>query len=205
MNGSVGCGYRRMANGRARLGLVLMAAMALPGAALAATAPTIANNTFASTPVGQSMTQTVTLTLTSAGAIKSIALATGTASSKEYTLKGVSGCATDGTTVNASGTVCSVSVMYAPLHPGSLAAPNLSRNAQLLFTDGGSNVTAYGLAGSGNEGGWACRARNDFAVCGCAVYGGGNVAAGQRAWAGERSICGERRGGHQRELSICDV
>ena len=40
---------------------------------------------------------------------------------------------------------------YTPLHPGSLAAPNLSRNAQLLFTDGGSNVTAYGLAGAATK------------------------------------------------------
>jgi sugar lactone lactonase YvrE len=115
------------------------------------TAPTIANNTFASTPVGQSLTQTVTLTLTSATAIKSIALATGTSASSEYTLKSVSGCTVDGTTVNASGAVCSLTVKYTPLSPGSLASPTLSRNAQLLYTDGASNVTAYGLSGAATK------------------------------------------------------
>jgi hypothetical protein len=134
------------------LGLTFALVAMLPSVAHAITTPpTIAKNTFASTPVGQSLNQTVTLTLTSASAIKSIALATGTSASNEYTLTSVSGCAVDGTTVNASGTVCSLSVKYTPLSPGSLASPGLSRNAQLLYTDGASNVTAYGLSGAATK------------------------------------------------------
>jgi len=135
-----------------RVHAVLMGlAMGMGGATAShavVTPPTIANNTFASTPVGQSLTQTVTLTLTSAQAITSIALATGTAASSEYTLESVTNCTVDGHTSNAANTVCKLSVKYTPLFPGSLAAPNLSRNAQLLYTDGNSNVTAYGLSGA---------------------------------------------------------
>ena len=128
--------------------LLAIAALSFTSAAYAVTPPTISSNTFPSTAVGQTVTQTVKLTLTSASAIKSIALATGSAASKEYTLKSISGCTVDGTTVNASGTVCSLSVSYTPLYPGSLVSPKLSRNAQLLYTDGSSTVTAYGLAGA---------------------------------------------------------
>jgi hypothetical protein len=153
---TIGCGKGRVTRrgtcAQGRLALTLTLAALLPSAACAiTTAPTIANNTFASTPVGQSLTQTVTLTLTSATAIKSIALATGTSDSSEYTLKSITDCIVDGTTVNASGTVCDLSVKYTPLSPGSLASPTLSRNAQLLYTDGASNVTAYGLSGAATK------------------------------------------------------
>jgi hypothetical protein len=154
VSGTIGCGKGRYTRCgvRAQVGLALTMAALLPSVAYAITTPpTIANNTFASTPVGQSLTQTVTLTLTSASAIKSIALATGTSASSEYTLKSVSDCTVDGTTVNASGTVCSLSVKYTPLSPGSLASPALSRNAQLLYTDGSSTVTAYGLSGAATK------------------------------------------------------
>jgi sugar lactone lactonase YvrE len=133
------------------LGLLLILALATGAHALGNPTPTIANNTFASVAVGQSQTQTVTLTLTSATAIKSIALATGTAASSEYKLNSVTGCTVDGATVNTSGTVCNLSVTYTPLYAGSLASPRLSRNAQLLYTDASSNVTAYGLSGAATK------------------------------------------------------
>jgi hypothetical protein len=86
----------------------------------------IGNTTFASTPVGQTITQTVTLTLGSAGIIlKSIALPPGFT---DYTLGTITGCKIDGVTANSLGTVCSIPVTFTPLQPG------YARNAPLLVT-----------------------------------------------------------------------
>jgi hypothetical protein len=133
-----------------RLAAMLAILLGSAGAAHAAvTGPTIANNTFASIAVGQSETQTVILTLTSPEVISSIALHGG--ASSEYTVESVTGCTLGGSTPQPIGTVCNVSVKFAPLHPGSLASPSLSRNATLLFTDGDANVFAYGLAGAATQ------------------------------------------------------
>jgi sugar lactone lactonase YvrE len=109
---------------------------------------TVANTTFSSIPVGQSSTQSVTLTLNSAVAIKSIALGSGIT---EYKLGTVTGCKTDGVTVNAAGAVCTIPVTYSPKAPGSIASPAVARSAPLLVTDveSGSAVTyAFGLIGA---------------------------------------------------------
>jgi hypothetical protein len=133
-------------NTRVQLGFVLLVTAVAPSLAFAGTtAPTIANNTFASTQVGGSLTQTVTLTLTSAETISSIAI---TPASTEYAIQSVSGCKTDGVTQSSVGTVCDVSIKFTPQLPGSTVSPAFARNATLLFTDSSANVFAYGLTGA---------------------------------------------------------
>jgi trimeric autotransporter adhesin len=129
-----------------QLGFALLVAALSPSAALAVTtAPTIGNNTFASTAVGGSLTQTVTLTLPSAETIKSIAIQP---ASTEYSIQSITGCTANNSTQSASGTVCDVSVKFTPQLPGSTVSPTLARNATLLFTDSNGNAFAYGLTGA---------------------------------------------------------
>ncbi len=109
---------------------------------------TLANNVFPSTPVGESTTQSVTLTLNAALALESITIPAGFS---DYSLGEISGCILDGATVNAAGTVCTLSVTYTPIAPGSTASPMLARTAPLLVTDieAGNPVTYnFGLTGA---------------------------------------------------------
>jgi sugar lactone lactonase YvrE len=134
---------------RASLGFALLIAAMSPTALHAATTgPSISNNTFASTPVGGSLTQTVTLTLTSAETIKSIAIQPGVPGATEYALSSVTGCTVDNATQSPVGTVCDLAVKFTPQLPGNTTSPTFARNATLLFTDSGGNVFAYGLTGA---------------------------------------------------------
>jgi hypothetical protein len=137
-------------NLRVQLGFVLLiAAMAVPTVARAiTTGPTISNNTFSSTPVGGSLTQTVTLTLTSVVTIKSIAIQPGVPGAAEYAIQSVTGCTVDNVTQSSVGTVCDVSIKFMPQLPGNTTSPTFARNATLLFTDSGGDVFAYGLTGA---------------------------------------------------------
>jgi hypothetical protein len=135
---------------RISIAFALSALPLLCASAIQAATPTftVAGNLFPSTPLGQSTTQNVMLTVNTAVAIKSIALETGFS---EYKLGAVSGCKTDGATVNAAGAVCTLSVTFTPKALGSTASPATARTAPLLVTDieGGSPVTyAFGLLGA---------------------------------------------------------
>src|SRR5580692_7493534 len=100
----------RTSSGRMVAFAGLLALLAMPSAAGGATPTfTIANNLFASMEIGQSSTQSVTVTLNVAVAIKSIALGAGFT---EYKLGTVSGCKVDGVTVNGAGTVCTLPVTF---------------------------------------------------------------------------------------------
>lgn len=134
---------------RASLGFTMLIAAMPPAAARAAiTGPAISNNTFASTPVGGSLTQTVTLTLTSAETIKSIGIQPGVPGAAEYALSSVMGCTVDNATQSPVGTVCDLAVKFTPQLPGNTTSPTFARNATLLFTDSSGNVFAYGLTGA---------------------------------------------------------
>lgn len=136
-------------NLRASLGFALLIAAMAPAAIHAATTgPTISNNTFPSTPVGESLTQTVTLTLTSVETIKSIAIQPGVPGATEYALQSITGCTVDNATQSPVGTVCDLSIKFTPQLPGNTTSPVFARNATLLFTDSGGNVFAYGLTGA---------------------------------------------------------
>jgi trimeric autotransporter adhesin len=109
---------------------------------------TVANNVFPSTPVGQSTTRSVTVTLNAALALQSIAIPAGF---KDYSLGQITGCTIDGATVNPAGAVCTVDVTYTPIAPGSTASPMLARTAPLFVTDieSGNPVTYnFGLMGA---------------------------------------------------------
>ncbi len=117
--------------------------------ASSATSPTqnasfiLGNAVFPLTAVGQNKIQTVTLTLNTAAALTSIALAPGFS---EYSLGVIAGCALDGITINPAGTICSIPITFTPIAPGI-------RNAPLTVTtvESGANVPyAFGLTGTGS-------------------------------------------------------
>jgi len=103
---------------------------------------TAANTAFPITTVGASSTQTVTLTLAKAVALRSVAIQSGFT---EYSIGTITGCAVDGTTVNPAGSVCSVPITFTPSAPGA-------RNAPLGVVDlegGNAQPYAFGLTGTG--------------------------------------------------------
>jgi hypothetical protein len=105
------------------------------------TSYTLGNAVFPPTAVGQSITQTVTLTLNNAVALNAIAIASGFG---EYTLGTVAGC-TIGGALNAAATVCSVPITFTPAAVGI-------RNAPLQVVDveaHGPVPYAFGLSGTG--------------------------------------------------------
>ena len=102
---------------------------------------TLGNAVFPPTAVGQSTTQTVTLTLNNEVALNSIAITSGFG---EYTLGTVAGC-TIGGALNAAATVCSLPVTFTPAAVGI-------RNAPLHVVDVETNGPvpyAFGLSGTG--------------------------------------------------------
>lgn len=130
--------------------LATLALLPLCAGSIHAATPTftVAGNIFPTTPLGQSTTQNVTVTVNAAVAIQSIALQPGFT---EYKLGAVTGCTVDGKTVNAAGAVCTIPVTFAPKALGSTASPATARTAPLLVTDieSGSPVTyPFGLLGA---------------------------------------------------------
>ena len=103
---------------------------------------TVANATQFLAAVGQTQTQTVSLTLNNAVALKPMAILSGFT---EYTVGTVTGCAVDGATVNPAGTVCQIPVTFAPLSPGIRTAPLI-----VTTTENGGTPYAFGLSGTGS-------------------------------------------------------
>ena len=102
---------------------------------------TLANNIFPATVVGSSTTQTITLQLHNALALKSFAIQTGFT---EYSLGSITGCAVDGTTVNPAGSICSIPVTFTPSAPGLRSAPLV-----LITAQSGGTPYVFGLSGMG--------------------------------------------------------
>lgn len=124
------------------LALVSPAWASSPAVTLAA--GSAANALFPVTSVGQtSSAQTLQLQLNSALAIASITVPPSTGGNQEFTVGSISGCAADGSTVNAANSVCSVSVSFAPRFPGLRQQP-------LVVTDSTGVTYAFGLTGIGN-------------------------------------------------------
>lgn len=131
----------------ARTGILLALGLFFVAAALAQNI-TVSNNVFSSTAVGATASQTVSVTLHAAVALKSISIPS---EFTEFSVGTITGCTVDGSTVNASGTVCSVPVTFRPAAPGSSASPSTARTAPLQVTDiESSNPVTYslGLLGS---------------------------------------------------------
>ena len=102
---------------------------------------TIGNAVFPSTPVGQSITQTVTVQLNSALALNSIAISS---QSTEFVVGTLSGCVINGTTVNAAATICQVPVTFTPSVPGMRIAPLIVTTAE-----NGGTPYLFALIGTG--------------------------------------------------------
>ena len=107
---------------------------------------TVGNNVFPATPVGQSDTQTVALTLANARVLQSIAIPSGYT---EFKIAGaVSGCAIDGLTMNPAGSVCQVAITFAPAMAGNAASLTSARTAPLILTTD-EGIFTFGLIGTG--------------------------------------------------------
>ena len=120
---------------------VALPAVLLVGAANAQTfsAPPVI---FAPTGSNNGLTQQVSVTLTAASTIRSIAIPLPLAAQPEFFFVDNGGCVEDGTTVNAPGTVCSLTVRFHPAIAGL-------RTASLIITDGAGNATAIPISGVG--------------------------------------------------------
>jgi hypothetical protein len=109
--------------------LILFSMFAVPGANAASsvapvtqTLPATGPITFADTAIGSSNVASVQLTINTAGTL-TLSAPTSAGNVKEYTVGAVSGCTADGTTIVASGSVCSFTVTFAPHYPGIRQAP----------------------------------------------------------------------------------
>jgi sugar lactone lactonase YvrE len=100
--------------------------------------------TLPATTVGTgSGPQNLLLKTTSAVSITSFTVPLSQGSKKEYTVGTVTGCTVDGSTVNPSGTICTVPITFTPAYPGTRAVP-------LHIVTSGGNVN-IALAGSGTS------------------------------------------------------
>jgi hypothetical protein len=133
----------------------------------------VAGNTqFPPTQVGQTTTQVVTLTLNTAVALKSIAIRSGFA---DFSVGAVTGCTVDGATVNMAGTICQISVTFAPVAAGNATSPASGRIGPLVVTtaENGGTPYVFGLLGTG-QGPVAALTPGVISI---AVEGGGGVCA----------------------------
>ena len=99
------------------------------------------NTIFPATAVGQSSaSQTLQIVINTASAIQSISVPAGFS---DFSLGSISGCTVDGSTVNAAGTVCTLSATFSPQYAGL-------RTAALTIADGTGTKSTVGLRGIGN-------------------------------------------------------
>ncbi len=100
------------------------------------------STTFASTAVGSSSAaENFFLQATSAETLTSIIAGQSQGSKQEYGLGAITGCTVNGSTSNASGTVCTVPITFSPAYPGV-------RNVPLSAVTGAGTVK-FGLSGTG--------------------------------------------------------
>ncbi len=99
--------------------------------------------TLPTTVVGTtSISQDIFVQLTATSAISSITVPKAQNNVQEFTVGTVTGCATDGTTSNASGAVCTVPITFNPQYPGP-------RMGALTVNNGSTVVGTAGLYGTG--------------------------------------------------------
>jgi len=97
---------------------------------------------FPATGSNTGTTQTIAVHVVTAAAISSITVPVSFVANPDFVVLGQTGCTVDGTTVNAAGTTCSVTVGFRPVAAGV-------RTGTLLITDGAGATTAFGLTGTG--------------------------------------------------------
>jgi len=84
--------------------------------------------------------QNILLKTTSAETITSFTVPVSQGNKQEYTVGTVTGCAVDGTTSNAAGTICTVPITFSPAYPGQRAVP-----LQAVTSAGKINIGLNGL------------------------------------------------------------
>jgi hypothetical protein len=133
----------------AAMGLVL----ALAGAAGAQTILQVTTPQFPLTPVGQSVTKNVTLTVPNGGNSVVYLFISLLVPSGDYSMGTITGCVVDGSTGNVDGTTCVVPITFTPTVPGSAGSPlPISRAATLEvfdFENGNTQNFGLGLVGGG--------------------------------------------------------
>ncbi len=140
-------GGRRIAR-RALRGLLPAIAVAILAAALAPVATgqvvefTAAPTVFPATGANTGTTQTIAVHVVTAAAISSITVPVSFVANPDFVVLSQTGCTVDGTTVNAAGSTCSVTVGFRPVAAGV-------RTGTLLITDSAGRATAFGLTGTG--------------------------------------------------------
>jgi len=101
------------------------------------------NSSFSAAPSGgAALVQNFFLQTTTSETIASITTPPSQAGKQEFTVGTTTGCAVNGSTTNASGTVCVVPVTFTPAYPGQ-------RNVPLQVVAGGGSIN-FGLSGTGN-------------------------------------------------------
>ena len=121
--------------------LLCVGSMALPAQEI----QVAQNSTFPATTVGATATAlTISFHLVNASDLSGVTVSKAQNGAQEFTAGAISGCVADGTTVNAAGSTCSVSVTFSPQYPGQ-------RSAALLVMDGSTVLGAIGLTGTGGS------------------------------------------------------
>jgi sugar lactone lactonase YvrE len=101
----------------------------------------VSSVSFPTTPVQSSRpVQTLFLETTTAETISSISVPRSVGGAQEFSVGAVTGCAVDGVTSNAAGTVCTVPVTFSPAYPGLRSQP-----LQMVTSAGQINVGLDGL------------------------------------------------------------
>jgi sugar lactone lactonase YvrE len=96
---------------------------------------------FPATAVGSSVTQTVRMTTLANATLSGFTVPQSLGGKQEFIVGMVTGCATDGQTVNPQGTTCSVPITFSPAYPGVRSLP-----LALVTSSGNQNI---GLSGAG--------------------------------------------------------
>src|SRR6185312_6089699 len=122
---------------------VAMVATAVAPAAMGQAVEFTADPTvFPATGSNTGTTQTIAVQVVSAAAISSITVPVSFVANPDFVVLGQTGCTVDGTTVNAAGTTCHITVGFRPVAAGL-------RTGTLLITDSVGRSTAFGLTGTG--------------------------------------------------------
>ena len=97
---------------------------------------------FPATGANSGTTQTIAVHVVAATAISSVTAPVSFVANPDFVVLSQTGCTVDGTTVNAAGATCSVTVGFRPVAAGV-------RTGTLLITDAAGHATAFGLTGTG--------------------------------------------------------
>lgn len=137
---SLRCGHKKAYKPLQLLGLMVMLLLSWKPL-LAQLVPVNGPINLPATNVASSSApQNILLKTTSAETITSFTVPVSQGNKQEYTVGMVTGCAVDGTTSNAAGTICTVPITFSPAYPGRRPVP-----LQAVTSAGNINVGLNGI------------------------------------------------------------